>query len=206
MSQSVFRCRSIRAPKLMSIPSRLDRHGRREAVWMTNERLGDSDWVLAIEAKEGSATALAKIARRWWAPIYRFAWNMSANASFAAEVTERTVLAAIRSGESTSARYPFRVFVYRLALRWTATPQKPVTNPQQGTDSVSAVREALARLSPLERAAVVLREIEQLGTAEVAAILEIPSAEIQMRVHRAVAFLARSAEKTFGADASTLRG
>ena len=73
-------------------------------------------------------------------------------------------------------------------------------------DAAGRVRQALQRLDPIDRAPLVLLEIEQLPLEEVAVILKTSSKEIRMRTHRALLFLARSAGKAIDPDAPPLTG
>ena len=80
------------------------------------ERLMMEDAALAEDARNGSAAAFVKLAKRWWTPLYRVSWNISGSASCAAQITERTLLAAIHSAEPPPfTRVPFKVFLYRVA-------------------------------------------------------------------------------------------
>lgn len=172
---------------------------------MTNEEEGNLDWALAVEARQGSAAAFAKLAMRWWAPLYRFAWNMSGNASFAGQATERALLAAIRSSQPPcQSNAPFEVSLYRLALRWTMTLL--VAKRSYSTNPRGTLREALERLDPLDRAALLLRETEGLSTGDVAAILATSTVEVRMQAHRALTFLTRSLDASLDSDAPPLTG
>lgn len=174
---------------------------------MTIERHPDVDAALALEARRGDSAALVKLAARWWSPLYRFAWNMSGNASLAAEVTEQSVLAAIRVVEPPSpASIPFMLLTYRVAVRSTLARETPAPAARLPLDAAGSVRKALQRLDPVDRASLVLLEIEQLPIEEVEVILKTSSKEIRMRTHRALFFLARFAGKAIDPDAPPLTG
>ena len=80
------------------------------------ERLMMEHAALAEDARNGSAAAFAKLAKRCWTPLYRVSWNISGSASCAAQITERTLLAAIHSAEPPPfTRVPFKVLLYRVA-------------------------------------------------------------------------------------------
>src|SRR5437588_10723104 len=92
-----------------SLPRALERHAMPERLMM-------EDAALAEDARNGSAAAFVKLAKRWWTPLYRVSWNISGSASCAAQITERTLLAAIHSAQPpTFTRVPFKVFLYRVA-------------------------------------------------------------------------------------------
>jgi DNA-directed RNA polymerase specialized sigma24 family protein len=174
---------------------------------MTVERHPDVDAALALEARQGDDAALMKLAARWWAPLYRFAWGMSGDASIAADVTARSVLAAIRSIEPPSpASIPFKLFIYRVVVRFALSRGTPASTAGPSPDAAGRVREALQRLDHADRASLVLLEIEQLPIEEAAAILRISLREIRMRSHRALHFLARSAAEAIDWDAPPLTG
>jgi DNA-directed RNA polymerase specialized sigma24 family protein len=156
------------------------------------------DAALAEEARNGNAAAFVKLAKRWWTPLYRVSWNISGSALCAAEITERTLLAAIHSVEpSPFTRVPFKVFLYRVAVRLTLTREPPASTGRKPQDALGTIREVLQRLDPLDRAALVLRETEQLPVEEVAAILSA-SEEVRIRIHRAILSLARSVGRSPG--------
>jgi len=163
------------------------------------ERLMMEDAALAEEASNGNAAAFVKLAKRWWTPLYRFSWNISGSASCAAQITERTLLAAIHSVEPPPfTRVPFKVFLYRVAVRLTLTREPPGSTVRQPQDALGTIREALQRLDPLDSAALVLRETEQLPVEEVAAILSVSSEEVRARIHRATLSLTRSVGRSPG--------
>ena len=169
------------------------------------ERLMMEDAALAEEARNGNAAAFVKLAKRWWTPLYRVSWNISGSASCAAQITERTLLAAIHSAELPPfARVPFKVFLYRVAVRLTLTREPPGSTGRQPQDALGTIREALQRLDPLDSAALVLREIEQLPMEEVAAILSASSEEVRTRIHRAILSLTHSVGEIAGSDALSL--
>src|SRR2546423_1806525 len=80
-----------------SLPRALERHAMPERLMM-------EDAALAEDARNGSAAAFVKLAKRWWTPLYRVSWNISGSASCAAQITERTLLAAIHSAEPPTLR------------------------------------------------------------------------------------------------------
>jgi RNA polymerase sigma-70 factor, ECF subfamily len=150
----------------------------------------DPDAALAEESRRGDAEAFVKLATRWWAPVYRVAWNMSGSTSFAAEVTEEALLAGLCSAKPwPRSAAPLKTFLYRVAMRLslergpTAARLKPWTTPAR------SIRQALEHLDRLDRAALVLREVEQLSLEEAGEILGASPAEVRVRAHRALLYL-----------------
>jgi RNA polymerase sigma factor (sigma-70 family) len=64
-----------------------------------------------------------------------------------------------------------------------------VAAPAPDLDAVLDVREALSGLSPEHRAVLVLRDLDGLPEAEVAALLDVPEGTVKSRLHRARAAL-----------------
>jgi len=177
------------------VPRALERHAMPDRLMM-------EDAALAEEARNGNSAAFVKLANRWWTPLYRVSWIVSGSASCAAQITERTLLAAIHSAEPPLfTRVPFKVFLYRVAVRLTLTREPRASTGRQPQDALGTIREALQRLDPLDSAALVLREIEQLPMEEVAAILSASSEEVRTRIHRAMLSLTRSVGEIAGSDA-----
>jgi DNA-directed RNA polymerase specialized sigma24 family protein len=138
-----------------------------------------ADEMLVRRARAGDGAAFVTFATRWWPRIGRFAWSMLGNASQARAVTEETVRVALESPQAPDS--PVDRFMYRLAL-WLA-----IVRRRSNTSAVapeSPVLQALDRLSHMDRAAFLLRDVEQLSLPETTAILESPVAEVQAQVHR----------------------
>lgn len=77
----------------------------------------------------------------------------------------------------------------------------PAWNPHQlaeRSDRHRIVHEAIDQLPPDYRLAVILRDIEQLSTAEAARILDITEGALRVRLHRARQALRALLEKHFG--------
>jgi len=164
------------------------------------------DEILLGQARRGDSEALVKFATRWWAPVFRLAWNMLGSAAEAAEATEQTIQLAIRFPGSVSHDVPFGISLRGAAidlvlLRCGPVQLSPAESPReaggplppggssQRPDLGETIRSTLQRLDDLDRAAFVLREIEQLSVEETVAILRMPGSQVRSRTHRAVAAL-----------------
>jgi RNA polymerase sigma-70 factor, ECF subfamily len=162
----------------------------------------DADEVLAERSRRGHAGAFVKLATRWWAPVYRVAWNMSGSTFFAAEVAERALLAALRPSRRWSrSGAPFRTSLYRLAMGFAVRRGQKVTS-RPSTVPLASIWQALDQLDQLDRASLVLREIEQLSLEEAAEILGASPAEIKARAHRALLYLTCLLGQTFAMSMS----
>ena len=147
---------------------------------MSNAMITVADEVLFSRARSGDRAAVVNFANRWWPVIGRFVWGMLGNASQSAAVTEEVVGTVLQSPES--AEIPVGRLMYRLALRlmngWRRSSTRAAEKP-------SGILEALNRLDWMERAAFLLRDVEQLSLSETTAVLEAPAAQVRAHVHRA---------------------
>ena len=152
---------------------------------MSRALIESSDEVLARRARAGDGAAVADFARRWWPIIGRFAWSMLGNSSQAIAVTEEVGGSVLQAAPPPDV--PIRRFMYRLAI-WLA-----IVRRRAGAVTAaggSPVLHALDRLTRMERAAFLLRDVEDLPLAETAAILECPPASVLAQAHRARVLLA----------------
>jgi hypothetical protein len=147
---------------------------------MSNDRTDAMvDEVLADEAPAGSARAVVDFATRWWPVVGRIAWGMLAEPSHAVAVTEEVVGGALKSLPADG--MPVRFLLYRQTIRLAIARR----DGRLGAPTANPFLAALGRLDVLDRAALLLRDLEDLPAAESAAILEIPQAEVLRRLHRA---------------------
>lgn len=86
----------------------------------------------------------------------------------------------------------------RRAIRDRATVQRIAAQPEQfadaadaGVGSPEAIEDALAALSPKERACVVLRHLEQLSTRETASVLGLSDGAVKRYLYDGVRKLSR---------------
>ena len=147
---------------------------------MSKPMIEVADEVLVPRARAGDGAAFVSFATRWWPRIGRFAWSMLGNASQARAITEEVVESVVKSPGAPG--IPVGRSMYRLAL-WLAIVRRRANTSAVAPES--PVLQALDRLSSKERAAFVLRDVEQLSLAEVAAILESPESDVQGQVHGA---------------------
>ena len=147
-----------------------------------------ADDLLLAMARSGDCGAIARFATRWWTPIFRFAFNMLGNGTQAAAVTEETVFLLIQPGPIECA---VQRLVFRAALDFALLRRRWTPHP---VDRHSPMRGALLQLSHLDRAALLLREVERLRVEEIAAILRTSQRDVRDRAHRACLLLTESAD------------
>ncbi len=141
--------------------------------------------------------------------VYNVAHRVLWNRADAEDVTQRTFVKAITRGEQLRDTRRVRPWLLQIAYREAITvlrqrrdvptdpgelPETPVLDAAPddaavASDVRSIVGAALARLSPDERMAVVLRDVEGLPMNDVADVLGVGVSAAKMRVHRGRASL-----------------
>jgi DNA-directed RNA polymerase specialized sigma24 family protein len=169
------------------------------------------DEVLFARTRRGDRVAFVTLVTRHWNAIHRVGWNMLPDPQAAAQVAESTFLALLHGTAPFAEAVPFRTAVYRAAIRESL--QRTVAAPagatrslgvylprfdvhgrlaETGSDSAldeddlaDAIRAILLRLDTLDRAAFVLRIVEQLPVDDAAVVLGTSLEEVRHRTHRA---------------------
>jgi RNA polymerase sigma factor (sigma-70 family) len=163
-----------------------------------NERASDEHLMLAFS--KGSPDAFSELFRRYKQAIYGFFRRRVADPSHAEELTQEAFLALVRSGSRYEPRALFRTYLYAIALKilrghrrkaaFRSTflghrDQAPDVLHYDGTESALWVRRAVAKLDPINREILMLREFEQLSYAEIADLLRLPVNTVRSRLFRA---------------------
>ncbi len=170
----------------------------------------DSELVARWQAGDGRAFEL--LVRRHEQRVFRLLMRMMGSREEAEDVAQETFLRLHRYGHRFRSDALFSTFVYRVAinaalnrrrtlvrardriaklqLRQAAGDYLPQTprDPEDaaiGAETSASVREALDRLSPSLRFAVVLYDIEGLAYGEIARVLGIREGTVKSRIHRA---------------------
>lgn len=159
-----------------------------------------SDEHLMLAFSQGSAEAFGDLFGRYRQAIYGFFRRRVADSFHAEELSQETFLALVRSGSRYEPRALFRTYLYAIALRilrahrrkaaFRATflgqrEQIPDVLHHDGTESALWVRRAIAKLDPIDREILMLREFEQLSYAEIAELLRLPVNTVRSRLFRA---------------------
>ena len=74
---------------------------------------------------------------------------------------------------------------------------KPPDQNVQSREAKEAVHEALQRLSPELREAVILRDLQDMDYREIAQVLKVPEGTVKSRINRGRAELARLLQRTY---------
>lgn len=136
--------------------------------------------------------------------IYRLAVSIVRDPALAEDVAQETFIRAWRRRETYRGTAPVRHWLLRIThnvavstlrgLREEAhDPRTLAAPPGDAVETVVAdrvaVHEALARLDPLSRSIVVLREMEDLTYAEISDVLDVALPTVKTRLFRARALL-----------------
>lgn len=161
------------------------------------------DATLVVRAREGDVTAFEDLVRRYRVPVYRIAVRILDDPGSAADTAQEAFVTAWRRLPEVKAEQAFAAWLYRIAatralstLR-TVRPCAPLDEaaardrfpgPEEhalADGLATALKCALNRLTPEQRACWILREMEGLSYEEVATILHTTPGAVRGRLHRA---------------------
>lgn len=175
------------------------------------------DAIYVERAQGGDSEAFRVLVERYSQRLFRIAWRILGEEAGAEDAVQESFLRAYRALPRFDARSQFGTWLHRIAAntaieilrkrqrqlsRQDPDPEQadPATG-EPGPDRRAlsqevdrAVREALAGLSPLERAAFVLRHYEERSIAEVCDTLGLRESAGKQAVFRAVKKLRRVLE------------
>ncbi len=164
------------------------------------------DLTLVVRAQEGDTRAFETLARRHQAVLYRLALRIMGDRAEAEDALQESLLDAWRRidrfrGDAAFTTWMYRVVTNRcLAMlrKRTPLPVDPVSvaevgerapdSPERTAEadaSMAALGRAVGELSDDLRICWVLRELEGLGYAEIAAITGATEDAVRGRIHRA---------------------
>jgi RNA polymerase sigma-70 factor, ECF subfamily len=171
----------------------------------------ESDDRLVQAAQAGDGGALEALLARYQPQVYRFGMKMCRRPEDAQDVLQETLMAAARTmrgfrGASSVSTWLYtiaRSFCIKQRRRSVATPEivslegrapparstaDSAPDPEQSLadrEIASALDTAIAALDPPHREALVLRDVEGLSAAEVAAVVGASVGAVKSRLHRA---------------------
>ena len=160
-----------------------------------------------VSDKSPNLTDFDAIVEQYADFVYNVAFRMMSHAEDAEDVAQEAFISAYRAfdrfrGESSVTTWLYRITVNAGLMRlrkekraraltqtglddvevvsWEDTPEKLAVSSELG----DKLQEGIARLQPDLRAAVVLRDVQELSNVEAAEILGITVASLKSRVHR----------------------
>lgn len=167
------------------------------------------DEVLVERAQRGERGAFEELVRRHADRLYAVVLRFTADPAEAEEVTQESFLRAWRSIGGFEGRSEFFTWLYRIGIneakrraerrppagRVVSLEEEQVEKPADARETPQARSEqgelrhrleAAIRDLPLDyRAAILLRDVEGLSTAEAAAVMDLGEAAFKSRLHRA---------------------
>jgi RNA polymerase sigma-70 factor (ECF subfamily) len=188
---------------------------------VSHERGEISDEALCARVAARDEGAFDQLVERYQARAYRLAWSLLRDAEDARDVSQEAFLRVYQSanrfrGDARFSTWFYRILVnlaldHRRRRRWwqsvvahdrddedvALVERQPAREPDPGEraseeQTMTRLWEAVHRLSPQQRAAVVLSVQEQLSTAEIAAVLECSEPTVRVHLHRAVQALRKT--------------
>jgi RNA polymerase sigma-70 factor (ECF subfamily) len=188
---------------------------------VSHERGAISDEALCARVATRDERAFDQLVERYQARAYRLAWSLLRDAEDARDVSQEAFLRVYQSatrfrGDARFSTWFYRILVnlaldHRRRRRWwqrvvahdrdddevALVERQPAREPDPGErvseeQTMTRLWDAVHRLSPQQRAAVVLSVQEQLSTAEIAAVLECSEPTVRVHLHRAVRALRRT--------------
>jgi RNA polymerase sigma-70 factor (ECF subfamily) len=164
-------------------------------------------WV--SRAKAGDQAAFEAIVQRYERQIYSFIYRMMGNADDAYDLTQDCFVRAYRSLGSTSADLNVSAWLHRIAsnacldvlrrrkrirwLPWDTARHEQLLESSQADDperssiaheTSSLVQETLARMTPRNRAALIMREYEGMSCEEIGEILGLSRSAVKSVLFR----------------------
>ncbi len=186
---------------------------------MTDEQEAASDETLCRRIAARDDAAFDLLVARYQGRAYRLAWSLLRNAEDARDVSQDAFIRVWEAADRFRGDARFSTWFYRILVnrcldhkrrgRWwtrlvardddpaadvSVVERQPAPGPDAG-DQVSAAQtmarlwDAVQRLSPQQRAAVILHAQEQLSVAEIADVLRVAEPTVRVHLHRAVAAL-----------------
>ncbi len=195
----------------------------------TNQTVRQREAELVERARHGERDALRELIDAHKDRLHAFIWRMVRDHHDAEDICQEAFLKAFASLDSFCSDYRFSTWLftigYRVCLNQLRRKRTVVAEIDFGllpagegdadwhalaeSEEAGRVREliwsAVDRLSPPQRAAVLLFYREGFGCQEIAQVLQLPPATVKSHLHRARARLRELLEPVTGADWQHLR-
>lgn len=161
----------------------------------------EQDRALVRRYLAGQRDAASGLVDRYQRRLFNVALRMLGNAEDAEDVTQTVFLNAFRKLRTYNPKYKFFSWVYRMTVNESLNLLKrrkrtvgleadlPVAAPGAAADRTTEVQDlvgrALMRLTPDDRAVVVLKHFASFSYEEIAEVLEIPVRTVKSRLFTA---------------------
>jgi RNA polymerase sigma-70 factor (ECF subfamily) len=186
---------------------------------VTDEREAPTDETLCRRIAARDDAALDLLVARYQGRAYRLAWSLLRDAEDARDVSQDAFIRVWEKAGRFRGDARFSTWFYRILVNlcldrrrrgrwWTRlvvrddapdadaplVERQPSPDPDPGervseAQTMARLWDAVHRLSPQQRAAVILNAQEQLSTAEIAEVMRCAEPTVRVHLHRAVAAL-----------------
>lgn len=181
--------------------------------------MSEREWI--DSARQGDEEAFARLVRRYSGGLHRAVARVLADDAEAWDVVQMAFLKAWQRLDRYDPRYRFTTWLYRIGtnlaidlLRSRTSREKThkaggehhlrlvgasdeAASRADRREADSVLRELVVHLTPQQRSAFVLREVEGLTTAEVAEVLECSATTVRNHVFQARKVLRRELKQRF---------
>jgi RNA polymerase sigma-70 factor (ECF subfamily) len=184
-----------------------------------------SDEVLCERVAAGDEAAFERLVERYQQRAFRLAWSVLREPDGARDVSQEAFIRLFQSAGSFAGRARFSTWFYRLVVnlaldhrrkhRWwrqifsreeradedglgLEDHAAPIDDPAEAIDRERALADVWAaaeRLSPQQRAALMLQAQDDLSTKDIAIVLGCSEATARVHLHRALSTLRRTLRK-----------
>jgi RNA polymerase sigma-70 factor (ECF subfamily) len=173
-----------------------------------------SDRVLAELSRSGDPAAFGELVRRYQSSVYNVCYRLLGERRAAQDLAQEAFIRAYERLRTYDVERPFGPWMRRVAANLCLNqlarssppsvsldderdePRAPAgSDPavaHEQTESFEALRAAIARLPPKDRAVIELRHFQEMSYAEIAAALQLPLSDVKSRLFRARQRLADS--------------
>ena len=186
-----------------------------------NRPVDPADEALCERVARRDEAAFDLLVSRYQERAYRLAWSILRNAEDARDLSQEAFVRLYEAAASFRGRARFSTWFYRILVnlcldhrrkhRWwrstltssegdsepslierqPAPPRDPLEDLGQ-EESMKQLWTEVDRLSPQQRAALLLQVQEELPTAEIAVVLKCSEATVRVHLHRALAALRKT--------------
>lgn len=165
----------------------------------------ETDIELVDRVLAGDASAFTVLVRRYQGPLYNAAYRVTGHAEDARDVAQSAFLKVAQHLDEYDRRYKFFSWIFRIAVNEAINlvdrrrPEDPMQDGVEFEGPVDdgpearyarrqrsdLVQQALAALSPQDRAVLTLRHFAECSYEEIAEILVLEEKTVRSRLHEA---------------------
>lgn len=188
------------------------------AAFQSQQRAGAdeaSDSALVLRAQQGDQAALTQLLERYAPRLFNLCLRLVGQRADAEDLTQTALLYVIQALPRFEPRARFYTWAYRIAVNAALSHRRkarPVAladadvrasdasaDPLEAAETRLAVAAALARMPAEFRAAVLLKDVEDMDYADIAEVLEIPLGTVKSRIARGRLWLRAALDSGGGA-------